>query len=84
MTGVLRNEDNFSLQLQSPDGAFHSVVKSDVASITRSPKPLMPTDYGTTLSASELNDLVSFLMSTAQQNKSRDDKLNNEPMDESE
>jgi len=84
MTGVLRNEDNFSLQLQSPDGAFHSVVKSDVASITRNPKPLMPTDYGTTLSASELNDLVSFLMSTAQQNKSGDDKLNNEPMDESE
>ena len=84
MTGVLRNEDNFSLQLQSPDGAFHSVVKSDVASIARNPKPLMPTDYGTTLSATELNDLVSFLMSTAQQNKTSDDKLNNEPQDESE
>jgi cytochrome c oxidase cbb3-type subunit 3 len=84
MTGVLRNEDNFSLQLQSPDGAFHSVVKSDVASITRNPKPLMPTDYGTTLSATELNDLVSFLMSTAQQNKTSDDKLNDEPQDESE
>jgi cytochrome c oxidase cbb3-type subunit 3 len=84
MTGVLRNEDNFSLQLQSPDGAFHSVMKSDVASITRNPKPLMPADYGTTLSAAELNDLVSFLMSTAQQNHSSDDKLNNEPQDESE
>lgn len=84
LTGVLRNEDNFSLQFQSPDGAFHSVMKSDVASITRSATPLMPTDFGSTLSASELNDLISFLMSTAQKNRSGDDKLNSEPQDESE
>jgi cytochrome c oxidase cbb3-type subunit III len=84
MTGILRNEDNFTLQLQSADGVFHSVTKSDVASIAHSKTPLMPTDYGTTLSAGELNDLISFLMSTAQQQKSADDKLNNEPQDESE
>jgi cytochrome c oxidase cbb3-type subunit 3 len=84
LTGVLRNEDNFSLQFQSHDGAFHSVMKSDVASITRSAAPLMPTDYGSTLSASDLNDLISFLMSTADKNKSGDDKLNSEPQDESE
>src|SRR5882757_8191583 len=62
LTGVLRNEDNFSLQLQSFDGAFHSLMKSEVASIDRSAKPLMPTDYGTTLSKAELDDLISFLM----------------------
>jgi cytochrome c oxidase cbb3-type subunit 3 len=84
LTGVLRNEDNFSLQFQSPDGAFHSVMKSDVTSITRSATPLMPTDYSSTLSSSELNDLISFLMSTAQKNGSGDDKLNSEPQDESE
>jgi cytochrome c oxidase cbb3-type subunit 3 len=84
LTGVLRNEDNFSLQIQSPDGAFHSVMKADGASITRDPKPLMPTDYGTTLSASELNDLISFLMSTSQQGSTTADKLNNEPQDEAE
>jgi cytochrome c oxidase cbb3-type subunit III len=84
LTGVLRNEDNFSLQLQSPDGAFHSVIKTDVASIKRTNAPLMPTDYGTTLSSAELNDLISFLMSTVQQNQSSDDKLNTEPQDESE
>jgi cytochrome c oxidase cbb3-type subunit III len=83
ISGVLRNEDNFSLQLQSPDGAFHSVIKTDIASITQSSKPLMPVDYGTTLNSRELNDLVSFLMLTAQQNKSGD-KLNDEPQDESE
>ena len=84
LTGVLRNEDNFSVQFQSPDGAFHSVTKSDVASIARSKTPLMPTDYGVTLSSAELNDLISFLMSTAQQGSSAADKLNNEPQDESE
>jgi len=84
LTGVLRNEDNFSLQLQSPDGAFHSVMKSDVASISRNPKPLMPNDYGSTLSATQLNDLISFLMSTAQQTNSSENKLNDEPQDEAE
>jgi len=84
LTGVLRNEDNFSLQLQSLDGAFHSLMKTDVASIVRDPKPLMPADYGTTLSASELNDLISFLMSTSQQGSTTADKLNNEPQDETE
>ena len=84
MTGVLRNDDNFSLQFQTPDGAFHSVLKSDVASVAYSKTPLMPTNYGTTLSATELNDLVSFLMSTAQQQNSAADKLNNEPQDEAE
>ena len=84
MTGVLRNDDNFSLQLQTPDGAFHSVVKADVASVTYSKTPLMPTNYGSTLSAGELNDLVSFLMSIAQQQNSAAEKLNNEPQDESE
>jgi cytochrome c oxidase cbb3-type subunit III len=83
-TGVLRNEDNFSLQVQSPDGAFHSVIKADVASVAVSKSPLMPNDYGTTLSSAELNDLISFLMQAAQQNKSGDDKLNTEPQDESE
>src|SRR5580692_519652 len=81
MTGGLRNDDNFSLQLQTPDGAFHSVVKADVASVAYSKAPLMPTDYGSTLSPTELNDLISFLMSAAQQNKTADDKLNNESQD---
>ena len=81
--GVLRNEDNFSLQLQSLDGAFHLLMKSDVASIKRDLNSLMPADYGSTLSAGELNDLVSFLMSVAQQDKSPDPKKN-EATDEEE
>jgi hypothetical protein len=44
----------------------------------------MPTNYGSTLSTAELNDLIAFLMSIAQQQNSAVDKLNNEPQDESE
>ena len=84
LAGVLRNEDNFSLQLQSLDGAFHLLMKSDVASIKRDPNSLMPANYGSTLSPGEQNDLVSFLMSVAQQDKSSRDAKKNEPSDEEE
>jgi cytochrome c oxidase cbb3-type subunit III len=85
LDGVLRNEDNFSLQLQSLDGTFHLIMKSDVASMTRDSKSLMPADYGSTLNARELNDLISFLMSVAPQNKLGSDlKKKAEPDDEEE
>ena len=84
LSGVLRNEDNFSLQLQSLDGAFHLLMKSEVASVSRDRNSLMPVDYGSKLSAGELNDLVSFLMSVAQQDKASSDPKKNEPSDEEE
>ena len=62
-SGIARNEDNFSLQLQTPDGAFHLFQKSELASITRENTSLMPSDYASTLGAGELNDLIAFLMS---------------------
>ena len=63
LEGLIRNEDNFSMQLQSTDGNFHLLRKSDV----RSCEPrdsLMPANYRERLSDAELNDLVSFLMKT--------------------
>jgi cytochrome c oxidase cbb3-type subunit III len=84
LTGVLRNEDNFSLQLQSLDGAFHLLMKSDVVSVRRDPNSLMPTDYGSTLSIGELNDLVSFLISAAQQDKPSPHVKESEPSNEEE
>ena len=63
--GRVRNQDNFSLQLQSLDGTFHFFTKSDIERIEYSAQPLMPMNYGSTLSAQDLNDLVSFLISSA-------------------
>jgi cytochrome c oxidase cbb3-type subunit 3 len=63
--GLVRNEDNFSLQLQSRDGTFHFIRKSDVQQFGYQPEPLMPADYASRLSPRELNDLISFLMRSA-------------------
>jgi cytochrome c oxidase cbb3-type subunit 3 len=69
-SGVVRNEDNFSLQLQSLDGSFRLFQKSEIAGFSRQPESLMPSDYGTTLDRDELDDLISFLMSVARDAKS--------------
>ncbi|MGH9684356.1 MAG: c-type cytochrome [Candidatus Acidiferrales bacterium] len=68
--GVLRNEDNFSLQLQSLDGTFHSLEKSDLKSIEVGPGPVMPAAYGAKFSTAQINDLVSYLMRVAESNAS--------------
>ena len=61
LSGVARNEDNFSLQLQTLDGAFHMLNKSELARLERQPRSIMPDDYGSKLSRGELNDLIRYL-----------------------
>jgi cytochrome c oxidase cbb3-type subunit 3 len=60
-SGIVRNEDNFSIQLQSPDGAFHSFDKTDLLRLDRKRESLMPANYRDTLTAEQLNSLVKFL-----------------------
>ena len=62
--GRIRNEDNFSVQLQTLDGTFYFVDKSDLEGLETSQTP-MHTDYGSTLSSVELNNVVSYLMRVA-------------------
>lgn len=63
LEGLIRNEDNFSVQFQTKDGSFHFFQKSDLRNLERRETSLMPTDYRDRLSSSELGDLVSFLVS---------------------
>lgn len=70
LTGMARNEDNFSLQLQTKDGAFHFLEKSSLRALERRPESLMPSDYGTRLSAQDINDLISYLITTARTSNS--------------
>jgi cytochrome c oxidase cbb3-type subunit III len=65
--GRIRNEDNFSLQLEALDGTFFFLDKSDLAALDSS-QTLMPSDYGSTLSSSELNDVISYLLRMANVN----------------
>jgi putative heme-binding domain-containing protein len=60
-TGVVRNEDNFTIQMQTPDGSFHLLEKRCLARLEHESRSLMPDDYRTKLSAAQLDDLVKFL-----------------------
>jgi cytochrome c oxidase cbb3-type subunit III len=62
LTGVLRNEDNFSLALQAEDGRYYLLARSDVTDVHYTEHSLMPRDYGSRLSPQELSDIVSFLI----------------------
>ncbi len=63
--GRIRNEDNFSLQLQALDGTFRFLSKSDLKKLEYNTETLMPSGYGSTLTSGELNDLISYLISIA-------------------
>jgi len=65
ISGIARNEDNFSLQLQTSDGAFHLLNKAEIRSQKYEGRSGMPLDYSSKLSAREVDDLVSFLMRAA-------------------
>ena len=64
-SGRIRNEDNFSLQLQALDGTFFFVAKSDIENLQYSSETLMPSDYVSSLTPEDLNDVISYLMKEA-------------------
>jgi cytochrome c oxidase cbb3-type subunit III len=70
-TGRALNEDNFSLQLQTLDGTFQFFEKSTLARLEREPRSIMPSNYGSMLSPSDLDDLVSYLMRSGAPRASR-------------
>jgi cytochrome c oxidase cbb3-type subunit III len=65
LSGFARNEDNFSLQLQTLDGKFHFLDKSTVASVDYSPDAA-GIDAEKKLSKSDLDALISYLIRIAQ------------------
>ncbi|HEY7097787.1 MAG TPA: c-type cytochrome [Terriglobales bacterium] len=70
--GIVRNEDNFSVQVQAVDGSFHFLMKSELENLEFQSQSLMPADYGTKLNSRELDDLISFLVESAKSAKSTD------------
>ena len=69
ITGVVRNEDNFSIQLQTSDGKFHFVTKSELRELRYDKGQTMPSDYGQRLTPQELDDLAKYLHTVAPQTK---------------
>jgi len=61
LEGVVRSEDNFSVQFETGDGSFHFVEKSDLEKLEYLDRSLMPADYATRLTSAEIDDLVAYL-----------------------
>jgi cytochrome c oxidase cbb3-type subunit III len=63
ITGVRLNEDTFSIQVVDLNGGLHSFLKKDLKELQRDTgKSPMPT-FKATLSSSEMDDLVAYLVS---------------------
>jgi cytochrome c oxidase cbb3-type subunit III len=61
LSGVLRNEDSFSLQLFGTDNQLHLIDRTKVKEVYYEPKSLMPTDFDKRLTPAEFQDLMAFL-----------------------
>jgi cytochrome c oxidase cbb3-type subunit 3 len=69
ITGMTRVNDNFSLSIQTMDGSFHFFPKSELAQIDLGSRSLMPA--GSNLNSKEMDDLVSYLLRTGDENAKR-------------
>jgi cytochrome c oxidase cbb3-type subunit III len=68
MTGMLRTNNNFSLSLQTLDGSFHFLPKSELTQVDIGSRSLMPP---ATLNSKEVDDLVSYLLRTGDESAKR-------------
>jgi putative heme-binding domain-containing protein len=69
--GLVRNEDNFSLQLQTVDGRFHFFIKSELQTLERGPQSVLPVGYHSIIAGRDLDNVISFLISSARSNKTQ-------------
>jgi putative heme-binding domain-containing protein len=61
IVGVQRGFDNFSAQLMDVQENYYSFMKSDVTSVKREFRSLMPNRYAKMFARAELDDLVAYL-----------------------
>jgi cytochrome c oxidase cbb3-type subunit 3 len=80
--GIIRNEDNFSLQLQTTDGGFHLFDRKEIERVEVQKQSLMPANYGERLTPAELNDIVSFLMATSRAREAKQQGGDHRTMEE--
>ena len=59
--GVIKNENNFSMQVLDRQNRLHLLNREDVKDVDYGRKSLMPNDYGEKLTTGELQDVLLFL-----------------------
>jgi cytochrome c oxidase cbb3-type subunit 3 len=67
--GIVKNENNFSLQVLGEDLKLHLFTRSEVREVTYESKSLMPSNYDKVLTPAEFQDLVAFLSRQARGEK---------------
>ncbi|QNI36643.1 c-type cytochrome [Edaphobacter albus] len=65
LRGVLRSEDNFNIVVQLQNGRYRRFTKSSLKKLTHTGHSLMPADYGSRLSSAQIDDIVTFLVRSA-------------------
>jgi alcohol dehydrogenase (cytochrome c) len=63
ITGVVRNEDTFSLQVMDANESLHLLLKQDLTDVSRPRNSLMPDYPESRLDGVKLRDLLAFLSS---------------------
>jgi cytochrome c oxidase cbb3-type subunit 3 len=61
ISGVARNNDDYSIQILDAKGHLHLLSKSDLRDVVFRKGSLMPADYGQSFTPEELVDLIAFL-----------------------
>ncbi|MEO7651110.1 MAG: c-type cytochrome, partial [Bryobacteraceae bacterium] len=61
ISGVLKNEHNFSYQVLDRHGKLHLLTRDEVQTVTHGTESLMPSNFDKTLSPAELQDVLAFL-----------------------
>lgn len=61
ITGVAKNNSNYSIQMLDGDGRLHLLDKADLAEVRFREKSWMPDDYGERFSEAQIENLLAFL-----------------------
>ena len=68
-TGVVLNEDHFTLQMMDQREQLHLLDKASLRSLEKSRESLMPAYDQKTLSDKDLQDIIAFMLSTVTESK---------------
>jgi putative heme-binding domain-containing protein len=61
LSGIVKNENNFSVQFLDTAGLLHLFTRDELREITYQEGSLMPGDYDRRLTSTEMQDLLAFL-----------------------
>ncbi len=71
LSGIAKNDNNFSLQLLDNQGRLELFTRDELREVAYGKRSLMPSDFETTLTPAELQDLLAFLSRQAIQGSER-------------